>query len=389
LVVGRLAGAPIIITPSWFVAAVVLTLIFSRSVNGLAPGLPTSSVLLVAFVFVLLLFVSVFCHEAAHALVARACGYRVTELAMTLWGGHTAYTGKVERPGDGALVAVVGPITNLVLAAVAGFGLWLAQGVTVWGVWFGDARVGSLGLWLVMAAGFTNVFVGVFNLLPGLPLDGGQILEALVWKLTGSHRTGTTAAGWIGRIVAAGVVVFFLLLPLVRGNTPSITSVVWAAIIGAFLWQGAGEAIKNAARREVIDGLVARDIMGPAIAVVRGTSLAEAMGRVTGIANAAVVVTDEIGTPFGWVDPAAASAVPAEAVWHTRVDAALVPFPPASAVEASASGAELVEHLRVTSGGARFVPVVERGRVVGVLDIAQVVAMLRRPAAGQAPRTGR
>lgn len=362
--IGRLAGAPVIVTPSWFVAAVVLTLVFAPTVQGFAPRMSGGGVTLVAFCFVLLLFVSVFFHEAAHAFVARSRGHRVTELAMTLWGGHTAYTGTQKHPLDGALVAVVGPATNLVLAGA----FWVA---------FQAMPTASVPGLLLYAAFFSNVFVGLFNLLPGLPLDGGQILEAAVWRATGSRRRGTVAAGWVGRVVAVGVLVWALGLPVLRGTPPTISTVVWSAIVGAFLWQGAGEAINGARRREVVDGLVAGAFAGRAVAVVSGTSVADAARVVTGVPEAALVVVDAAGAPLGWVDPAAAATVPPAVAGTTPVDAVVVPFPPGSAVEASLSGSNLLEHLAATSAGARIVPVVEHGRATGVLDVARVAAALR------------
>ncbi|MCL1872009.1 MAG: site-2 protease family protein [Promicromonosporaceae bacterium] len=365
-VIGRLAGAPVIVTPSWFLAAVVLTLVFAPSVRSRVPSLSNAGVVVVAFAFVLLLFVSVLCHEAAHAYVARAHGHRVTELAMTLWGGHTAYTGTQKRPLDGALVAVVGPVANLVLAA----GFWLAYRATP------GETVPAL---LLYAAFYSNAFVGAFNLLPGLPLDGGQILEAIVWRLTGSRTKGTVAAGWIGRVVAIGVLAFVLLLPLVVGGAISYTQIVWAAIIGAFLWSGAGEAIKAGRRQVIVDELSAGPLGGRAVTVLTGTSVAEAVRAVTGVPDAAVVVVDTWGRPLGWVDPAAASAVPPDAATATVVDAVVVPFPPGSAVEVTMSGTDLLEHLAATSAGARIVPLTQGGRAVGVLDVARVAAALRGP----------
>ena len=94
--IGRVVGAPVILTPSWFLAAAILTVLFAPTVQRLAPHLGPE-IYLVSFAFVLLLFASVFLHEVAHALVARARGQHVTELAVTLWGGHTAYSGTSAR----------------------------------------------------------------------------------------------------------------------------------------------------------------------------------------------------------------------------------------------------------------------------------------------------
>jgi Zn-dependent protease len=365
------AGAPVVITRSWFLAALVLTILFVPNVQLIAPHLGAGAYL-VAFVFVLLLFGSVFLHETAHALVARARGQQVTELAVTIWGGHTAYTGGLGKPLDGFLVAVVGPLTNLVLAAV----FWFA---------YTAAPVQDVPTLLLYAGAISNAFVGAFNLLPGLPLDGGQILESLVWAVTGKRSTGTIAAGWVGRVVAVGVLLWALVVPLVRGTTPNLTTVLWSALIGAFLWAGAGAAITNGRRREAVAALSAARLAVPALTVSLGSTLAEALSaRTAAVAGGSpeaaahrLVVVGHGGVPIAVLDDDAVAAVPPAARQTTQVDAVAVPFVQGSAVHPGMSGTELLNHLAARSGGARLVPVVEDGRVTGVLDLADVARAVR------------
>ncbi|MFE6970058.1 site-2 protease family protein [Isoptericola sp. NPDC057653] len=366
-VVGRIAGAPVLVTPSWFLGAVVLTLVFAPSVRTwFAPHMPTTGVLVVAFSFVLLLFASVFLHEVAHALVARRRGHQVTELALTLWGGHTAYTGAGARPLDGALVAVVGPLTNLVLAGA----FWVAFQL--------QPTAGTVPAALLLAGAFSNAFVGFFNLLPGLPLDGGQILESIVWGATGSRSRGTLAAGWVGRAVAVAVLAWALLWPLLEGRRPSWVMVVWGALIGAFLWSGAGDAIKGAQARARVATLSARGLAVPAVAVPVATTVAGVSAAAARNPGVVVAVVGPAGEPVGWVDPAAVANVPAARADLTPVEAVVVPFPPGSAVTPDLEGDALLDRLARGSSGARVVPVVEGGRVTGVLDVARVAAALRR-----------
>ncbi|MDR7385435.1 site-2 protease family protein [Promicromonospora iranensis] len=368
-VIGRVAGAPVIVTRSWFLAAFILTILFVPNVQALAPGLGAGAYL-VAFAFVLLLFGSVFLHEAAHALVARARGQNVTELAVTLWGGHTAYTGGLGRPLDGFLVAVVGPLTNLALAA----GFWFA---------YQASPVLNVPTLLLYAGALSNAFVGAFNLLPGLPLDGGQILESIVWAGTGKRTTGTIIAGWVGRVVAVGVLVWALAVPFVQGTTPRLTTVLWSALIGAFLWAGAGAAITNGLRREAIDGLSAAALAGPAVLVPLGSTVAGALSARAAAAGGGVpahyvvVVGGHDDAPVAVLDGDAVDAVPASARELTQVDAVAVPFVPGSAVHPEMSGTALLTHLAQRSGGARLVPVVDAGRVTGVLDLADVARAVR------------
>ncbi|WP_407317963.1 site-2 protease family protein [Isoptericola halotolerans] len=366
--IGRVAGAPVLVTPSWFLAAVVLTVLFAPTVRAFAPRMDTTGVLVVSFAFVLLLFASVFCHEVAHALVARARGHRVDELALTLWGGHTAYSGGTARPLDGALVAVVGPLTNLALAVV----FWLG---------FQAQTVASVPALLLYAGAFSNAFVGLFNLLPGLPLDGGQVLEAAVWKVTGSRTRGTLAAGWVGRAVGVGVVAAALLWPLASGARPDWVMVMWAALIGAFLWSGAGEAMRTGRRRERLGAVTVRSLAMPVLVVGQGSTVADVVRAATGstAGDLVVVVADAAGGPVGWVDPRAVTAIPAAQTPTTPVDAVLVPFAPGSAVDAGSGGPELLHRLAATSRGSRLVPVVDAGGVSGVLDVSRVAAAVRPP----------
>jgi Zn-dependent protease len=369
IVVGRVAGAPVIITRSWFLAAFILTILFVPNVQVIAPHLGAGAYL-VAFVFVLLLFGSVFLHETAHALVARARGQQVTELAVTLWGGHTAYTGGLGRPLDGFLVAVVGPLTNLALAA----GFWFA---------YAAAPVQNIPTLLLYAGAVSNAFVGVFNLLPGLPLDGGQILESIVWAITGKRTTGTVVAGWVGRVVAVGVLLWALAVPFLQGTTPRLTTVLWSALIGAFLWAGAGAAITNGRRREAVDGLTAAGLARPAVLVPLGSTVADALDAAAAAAGGGgtpshyVVVVGHDGVPIAVLDGDAVTAVPESARALTQVDAVAVPFVAGSAVHPALAGTELLTRLAQRSGGARLVPVVDEGRVTGVLDLADVARAIR------------
>lgn len=358
-----------IITRSWFLAAFVLTILFVPNVQAIAPHLGAGAYL-VALVFVLLLFGSVFLHEVAHALVAKARGQQVTELAVTLWGGHTAYTGGLGRPLDGFLVAVVGPLTNLALAAA----FWFA---------YAASPVQNLPTLLLYAAAISNAFVGAFNLLPGLPLDGGQILESAVWAATGRRTTGTVAAGWVGRVVAVGVLAWALVVPLVNGTAPSLTTVLWSALLGAFLWAGAGAAINNGRRREAIAALSASGLALPARLVPAGSTVTDALrARTAALAEGTyrLVVVDADQTPVAVVDDDAVATVPATAHDTTPVEAVAVPFVRGSAVPPGLAGTELLNHLAQRSGGARLVPVVENRRVTGVLDLADVARAVRAKA---------
>lgn len=304
--IGTLSGIPIYLGRSWVLVAVLMVALFGPTVSRVAPELgPLSFV--VAFAFVLLLLVSVLAHEAAHALVAQRVGFGVSRIVADFWGGHTAHDGADGTPGRSSAVAVVGPLANAVLAALG----WVLVQLLAEG---GDFGVPVL---LAYAFAWANTFVAGFNLIPGLPLDGGYLLEALVWKVTGNRHLGTMVAGWCGRLVVV-LLAIYALLPVLQGQQVSFTRVVWVLLIGLFLWQGASQAIRvgrqgvRASRRQVGEaahrpGVVAADAP---------------LHTVPWSEHPVWILLGPDGSPEGLIDPPALQSVP-RAAWPTTTAAAV------------------------------------------------------------------
>lgn len=326
--IGSLAGTPVYIARSWPVILLLLLALVAPSLQ--ADGRSTGFALLVAGSTGVLLLVSVLVHEAAHALVARSRGHRVDRIVADVWGGHTVYDATSVTPMTTALVAVVGPLANLGLALVA----WL----------LGPVVTADLPNHLLGATAYVNLFVGLFNLLPGLPLDGGHIVSSLVWQATGRKGTGLTAAGWLGRVVAVGSVAWFVGRPLAQGQSPSLLSLAWTAMIAFFLWRGASAAI----RAGEIHGATA----GPAFAVLEPVVLVRGdrpLGEIGSLAAGApgldgppaqqngvtandtgpwVAITDAVGWPVGLLDPGSVAAVPPASRATVALSAVMVAQPP-------------------------------------------------------------
>jgi Zn-dependent protease len=295
---------------------------------------------LVALGYALLLLVSVLVHEVAHALAARWTGHPVDRIVADVWGGHTVYDATRSRPGTTALIAVVGPLANLVLAGVGYLLLPLVPG--------GTPRL-LLGI-VTMA----NLLVGLFNLLPGLPLDGGQIVSSLVWKATGSKGRGLVAAGWLGRIIAAGGVVLLVVLPLMRRESLDQTTFIWTLIIAAFLWVGASSAIRSGRIHEATSGPV-EQVLDPALLVPSASTVADAVAKAAASGHPVVIVgTDPSGWPVGVVPGSAIGEIPESRRETTTVAAALQAEPPEWVVPL-ASDAVLTDLVRVM--GERALPV--------------------------------
>ena len=287
--IGTLRGVPIYIGRSWPVIALIVVVTFGPLVRNAYPDLGNQSYI-VALLYALLLLVSVLVHEAAHALVGQWRGYQVRQVVADLWGGHTAYDSDDSSPLSSALVAIVGPLANAVLALV-GYGLLQVT----------DDGVPRL---LVYAFTFSNAFVAAFNMLPGLPLDGGFLVDALVWQLTGSRHKGLLVAGWCGRLVAVIVVAWVVVRPLLAGDEPNAFYVLWTVLIGGFLWMGAGNAISRAKAGLLFAQVRVRDVIRPAAVAPDRTPLTELLS------NADTVVLDSAGRPWGLVPAAQLQSVP-------------------------------------------------------------------------------
>jgi Zn-dependent protease len=193
---------------------------------------------------VVALYVSVFIHELAHVFVARRFGMRVQSVTLHLLGGETLIEGESRTPWQELAISIAGPITSLAIGIAA---------LSVSGSTDGTA---SDILWSV---GYVNILVAIFNMLPGLPLDGGRVFRAIIWQVTGREETGVRIAAWIGRAAAIGVVAFALLSR--DGGSQLGANLAIALLVAWFLWQGAGDALRHANRSSRINKLVARTLV--------------------------------------------------------------------------------------------------------------------------------
>jgi Zn-dependent protease len=327
--IGSLAGTPVYLGRSWPVVAVLIVLLFGPNLSRPDRG-PSYGYLLAAGYAVLLL-VSVLVHEAAHATAARRRGHPVSRVVADVWGGHTVYDATRSSPTTTAVVAVVGPLSNLALAGV----VWLLRAVTT-----NETAQTLLGI-----VAFANLLVGVFNLLPGLPLDGGQIVSALVWRATGSRGRGLVAAGWLGRVVAVLTIAWFALRPLAEGRPPNLIDVVWPVAIAFFLWQGASGAVRAGHIHQATAGSPT-DVLEPLALVSATTPVSEVEGALS--RGAWVAAADPNGWPVGIVDAESAAGVPAESRRRTAV-ASVTIAQPSTWVVAIADDAVLTDLIQVMS----------------------------------------
>ncbi|WP_218220076.1 site-2 protease family protein [Nesterenkonia sp. Act20] len=231
----RIAGVPVRFRVSWFLVSGAIVLLFGPQVQRIFPELGILAYA-VALGYALLLMLSVLAHELAHALAARSFGWPSTEIELNLWGGHTEFLAHRATPVKSLAVSLAGPAANLVIAGLG----WYFSGL------FELTGVAAL---LIQVTVLVNFMVGVFNLLPGLPLDGGRIVESAVWGATGSQDRGLRAAGWAGRVVVVLLLSGLAVLVITGIREISLVVVVVAVMVSFFLWQGASESIRVANAR--------------------------------------------------------------------------------------------------------------------------------------------
>jgi Zn-dependent protease len=356
---GRLLGARVILQPSTIIMVGLLAWVFA---SGAGPV--TGRTLALGAMLAVLLFASVFLHEFAHAVAARAYKREVKEIVITLWGGHTSFDAADMKPSVHAITAAAGPAMNLVIALVA-------QGVTMTGLLSGWSA--AVVAWL----GWANVFLAVFNFLPGIPMDGGKVLEAIVWAATGNRHRATVVAAWGGRVVAVGVVLYVLVEAFARGTRPSFVNLIWAFLIASILWPAASAALKYSQAMGKREGLTVSSLMKRAVGVPYDITVERARDDAAVASAQEVVVLAADGAPAGHFPVALTNEVPADARGTTSLQAVTMPLPRGAHVPVTLAGEDLVRALREWWGKTDVWVVLDGDKVVGVAPLNAVLDALK------------
>ncbi len=354
--VGTIAGSDVLVTSSWFLVAGLIAVIMAPRVEQVSPGLGAGKYL-AGFAFAVILYLSVLLHEASHAVMARRQGFPVSSITLHFLGGMTAVEGEARTPRQEFLIAVVGPLTSLAvgLAALASL---LAEPE-------GLIRLGLEGL-----AG-ANLLVGVLNLVPGLPLDGGRVLKAAVWGASGSVHRGTIVAGWGGRVTAVAALAWPALQEPLLDVRPDVLDYLLAVIVAVFLWSGATAAITSARVRQRIPRLQARGLARRTLAVPEDLPLAEAVRRAQDAEAGGIVTVTAAGAPVGVVNEAALLATPEERRPWVPVSSVSRTLDAGLRLPADIGGEALVVAIN-RRPAAEYLLVETDGSVYGVLAAADV-----------------
>jgi Zn-dependent protease/CBS domain-containing protein len=243
----RIAGISVELHLSWLVIGFLVTyslaeIQFPRQYAGWGTGVYW----LVAAATSLLFFASVLAHELSHAFVARRFGVRTTSITLFIFGGAAVMENEPPSPRDEALIAAAGPLSSLLIG-----GVLLLLDLAVGGA---QEQLSALLGWL----GFINLTLGVFNLVPGFPMDGGRILRAILWRIRGDRYAATRNAAAVGQLVGYGIIAVGVLLAF---QPRGLVTGIWLALIGYFLSSAAESAVVQMGVERTLRGVRVRDIM--------------------------------------------------------------------------------------------------------------------------------
>jgi Zn-dependent protease/CBS domain-containing protein len=359
---GKIFGVPLVVSPAWIVVVVLATLALPAPIRSRDTGLSVPWSYVVAFTLVVLVYAAVLAHEASHVLVAKALGMKVGRVVLQLLGAVSEVLEESSTAGREYLVAAVGPLTSVLLAGIAAA--------------IGSAfPVNSVGWILGMGCATINGVVAAFNLLPGLPLDGGRVLRALLWHLTGDRMRGLLIAGYVGRGVAIVVAGVGFYAPGAAFGDRTLTA-LYLFLIALFIWTNASVSIAQARVAAVLPTLNLARLIRPALTVEAQLPLAEAVRRARAINARALVVVDGRDRWSGIVSEAAVQATPVERQpWMSVADLSR-PIEDGLVLDPGIGGEQLMDAVQRVPASEYLIKAPD-GSLGGVLSRVDLVAALR------------
>lgn len=348
LLLCRIAGVPVLLSPSWWIGALVIVLLYTPLVGRILSGAGIWVSALIAALFTLLLAASVLLHELGHCLAALRLGLPVRRIRLFLLGGLSEVIRTPRTPMQEGLVAAAGPAVSVILAAVTGLGWW--------------AMAPDGAIWLLVAQTcIANVAVAVFNVLPGLPLDGGRIVRAGIWAVTGRRHQGTTA-GVIGAAVVAVALIIWALTGLVNSSDDQWLRLGVCVLMTWFVVAGASAEHAAEQRARWPEGIALDDLVRPVLQLPAETPVSDAL---LAAAGRGVVLVRADGVAAGILDQAAAERLAAHAP-REPAERAAEPLNPETILLDSDSAEIVVDRVREVLAW-QFLVVNAEGRPSGVL----------------------
>lgn len=360
---GRVLGVRLYLRPSTLVTAALLWLAIYAQLIPPATALSVSGVVALASLTTVGFFVSIVGHELAHAVLARALGLPVQGVTIFYLGGITQLDREPDDPMDELAIALAGPLTNLTVGAAL---LALAAGLD------GAAAALTVGF-----LGEINVAIGVFNLVPGHPLDGGTMLRAGIWRATGDRLRAARVTARLGQGLAYGLIGIGV-SGLFRADGDDAVGLVWFALVGLFVLTAARTGLIQTEVRQRLDGVTVADVVRTSTWTGDiGWTVARVVADVVRT-QAHGIVVDTGGRPVGAFGPDELAGIPS-GVWdHLTLGETMREL--RGSVDRLLPLAEVLPQFRGDPDAV--LAVTDAGQPVGVVTAQDVITRAQRPGRG-------
>ena len=347
----RIAGIDINIHISWLIILVFLT--FSLATGWFPityPGSSTTTYYLLGFIASILLFVSVLLHELAHSFVARSRGLQVKSIVLFIFGGVSNIEQEPQTPGIEFSMAFVGPLVSLLIGVVCYGLLLLVRGTH------------SLLVPILSYLALMNIILGIFNLIPGFPLDGGRVLRSIIWKATGNFQTATNITTFVGQAFAYLIILWGILL-FFAGNAFNGLIIIFT---GWFLLTSAQSARSQSMLDTAFRGVTVNQIMDTNVLTVPANislqKLVDEYFLPRGLRSAFVMQGDQLA---GLITLSDIRHVPRDQWPQTPVGYAMIPLERLHTITPQQNVKDVLPLM--TGQDVNQLAVVQDGRLVGVL----------------------
>ena len=363
---GRIFGIQIGLHYSWLIIAMLVAFSLAAHFRSVNPGWGERTIWATAILTAVLFFVAIILHELSHSVVAKARGLPVRSITLFALGG----VAEIEDAADAKtefLIAIVGPFASAVIGVIC-LMLALALGWDMPDVAAPKSPVVAMLMWL----GVINIGLAIFNLIPGFPLDGGRVLRAVVWWVTGDAERSTRAASWVGQLVAFG----FIVIGIFRFFGGEGFGGLWLAFIGWFLLGAARTSYAQLAIAESLRGLRALDVMTKDCPVVGGrTNLQTLVDEHLMRTGDRCFVVEEQGRITGLITPHEIKKVPRNRWPFTTVDEVMRPLDQLQTVKPEATVMAALEIMGRED--INQIPVVADGQLQGIISRAHILGLLQ------------
>ena len=361
---GRIFGVEIGLHYSWFIIAVLVTLSLGAQFSATNPGWDVGTIWTTAIVTGLLFFVAIILHELSHAAVAKARGLPVRSITLFALGGIA----QIEREAADARtefwMGIVGPIASTVIGLICFLVAWLLG-------WTMTLTPTTPLIAMLVWLGVINITLAIFNMIPGFPLDGGRVLRAIIWWLTGDLRRSTNIAGVVGQLVALA----FIFFGIFRFFSGAGFGGLWLAFIGWFLLDAARASQVQTEIMESLRGIRVGDVMSGEYPVINSRENLEAFVNEHLLRGQRYCFVKEQDQVVGLITQHEVKSVPQGSWRFKRVDTVMRPIEQLHTVKPDTLLTTALETMG--SDGVNQLPVLRGGHLAGVISRAQILQMIQ------------